>query len=54
MGRRFALALSLLGCSALSLPAVAQNAKSNVKYRVEEMTGLTVHAVNVHVESIRV
>ena len=24
MGRRFALALSLLGCSALSLPAVAQ------------------------------
>ena len=38
----------------VSLPAVAQNAKSNVKYRVEEMTGLTVHAVNVHVESIRV
>ena len=37
-----------------SLPAVAQNAKSNVKYRVEEMTGLTVHAVNVHVENIRV
>lgn len=24
MGRRFALALSLLGCSALSLPAAAQ------------------------------
>ena len=38
----------------VSLPAVAQNAKSNVKYRVEEMTGLTVHAVNVHVENIRV
>ena len=37
----------------VSLPAVAQNAKSNVKYRVEEMTGLTVHAVNVHVENIR-
>ena len=38
----------------VSLPAVAQNAKSNVKYRVEEMTGLTVHAVNVHVEYISV
>ena len=38
----------------VSLPAVAQNAKNNVKYRVEEMTGITVHAVNVHVENIRV
>ncbi len=38
----------------VSLPAVAQNAKSNVKYRVEEMTGVTVRAVNVHVENIRV
>ena len=38
----------------VSLPAVAQNARSNVKYRVEEMTGLTVRAVNVHVENIRV
>ena len=38
----------------VSLPAVAQNAKSNVKYRVEEMTGVTVHTVNVHVENIRV
>ena len=38
----------------VSLPAVAANAKNNVKYRVEEMTGLSVRAVNVHVESIRV
>lgn len=38
----------------VSLPAVAQNTKSNVKYRVEEMTGLNVRQVNVHVESIRV
>lgn len=38
----------------VSLPAVAQNAKSNVKYRVEEMAGITVRAVNVHVENIRV
>lgn len=38
----------------VSLPAVAQNTKSNVKYRVEEMTGITVRNVNVHVENIRV
>ncbi len=38
----------------VSLPAVAQNTKSNVKYRVEEMTGLTVRNVNVHVENVRV
>lgn len=38
----------------VSLPAVARNTKSNVRYRVEEMTGITVRAVNVHVENIRV
>lgn len=38
----------------VSLPAVAQNTRSNVKYRVEEMTGLGVRNVNVHVESVRV
>jgi len=38
----------------VSLPAVAENTRSNVKYRVEEMTGLIVRMVNVHVESIRV
>ncbi len=38
----------------VSLPAVAQNAVSNVKYRVEELTGLHVRNVNIFVESIRV
>ena len=38
----------------VSMPAVAQNTRSNVKYRLEEMTGLNVCAVNVHVENIRV
>lgn len=38
----------------VSLPAVAANTKSNVRYRIEEMTGLTVTCVNVHVEAIRV
>ncbi len=38
----------------VSLPAVAQNARDNVRYRIQEMTGLTVRNVNIHVESIRV
>lgn len=38
----------------VSLPAVAMNTRSNVKYRVEEITGLHVRAVNIHVENIRV
>ncbi len=36
-----------------SLPAVAQNAIGNVRYRVEELTGLKVKNVNIHVEGIR-
>ncbi len=38
----------------VSLPAVATNTRSNVKYRVEEITGLSVRTVNIHVENIRV
>jgi uncharacterized alkaline shock family protein YloU len=38
----------------VSLPAVAQNAVSNVKYRVEDLTGLHVRNVNIFVESIKV
>ena len=38
----------------VSLPAVAQNAVSNVKYRVEDLTGLHVRNVNIFVEAIKV
>ena len=38
----------------VSLPAVANNTISNVKYRVEDMTGLSVDYVNIYVEAIRV
>ena len=37
----------------MSLSAVAQNARDNVRYRVQEMTGLSVHNVNIYVEGIR-
>ena len=36
-----------------SLSAVAQNAIENVRYRVNELTGLTVRNINIHVEAIR-
>ena len=38
----------------VSLTAVAQNAVSNVKYRVEDYTGLHVRKVNIFVENIKV
>ena len=38
----------------VSLPAVAMNTRDNVKYYVEEYTGLKVQYVNIHVEGIRV
>lgn len=38
----------------VSLPAVARNARDNVRYRVQELTGLTVRNVNIFVEGIRV
>lgn len=38
----------------VSLPAVAENTQSNVKYRIEDLTGIKVRNVNIFVESIRV
>ena len=37
----------------VSLTAVAQNAIGNVRYRVQDLTGLKVRNVNVHVEGIK-
>lgn len=36
----------------LSMSAVAQNIISHVKYRIESLTGMTVHDVNIHVEDV--
>lgn len=38
----------------VSLPVVAQNVRENVRYRVQDLTGLKVRNVNIHVENIRV
>ena len=38
----------------VSIKAVADNLMSNVKYRVEEFTGLEVEKINIYVEGVRV
>ena len=38
----------------VSISAVAENLISNVKYKVEEFTGIAVEKINVYVEGVRV
>ncbi len=38
----------------VNIPAMAENLTSNVKYRVEEFTGLAVEKINIYVEGVRV
>lgn len=38
----------------MSLPTVATNTRDNVRFRVQEVTGLKVRNVNIFVESVRV
>ena len=38
----------------VSIPAVSDNLTSNVKYKVEEFTGMTIEKINIFVEGVRV
>ena len=38
----------------VSISAVSDNLISNVKYRVEDFTGLTIEKINILVEGVRV
>lgn len=38
----------------VSIQAVADNLISNVKYKVEEFTGLSIEKINIYVEGVRV
>ena len=38
----------------VSISAVSDNLISNVKYKVEEFTGLTIEKINIPVEGVRV
>ena len=41
-------------CYGVSISAVCENLVSNVKYRVEEFTGMEVDKINIYVEGVRV
>ena len=38
----------------VSISAVSDNLMSNVKYKVEEFTGMTIEKINIFVEGVRV
>ena len=38
----------------VSISAVTDNLISNVKYKVEEFTGMTVNKINIYIEGVRV
>ena len=38
----------------VSIPAVTDNLISNVKYKVEEFTGMSVDKINIYIEGVRV
>lgn len=37
----------------VSIPAVADNLLNNVKYKVEEFTGMEIDKINIYVEGVR-
>ena len=38
----------------VNIPTVAENLISNVRYRVEEFTGLEIDKINIYVEGVKV
>ena len=48
------IGLHIIVAYGVSISAVANNLISNVKYKVEEFTGMKVQDVNVYVEGVRV
>ena len=54
VGDTVSISLFIIVEYGVNIHAVGETIRSNVKYRVEEMTGLTVDKIDVNVESIRV
>lgn len=48
------IGLHIVVAYGVSISAVAENLISNVKYKVEEFTGMTVGQIHVYVEGVRV
>ena len=51
---RIALDFHVIVAYGISISAVADNLIENVKYKVEEFTGMTVDKINIYVEGVRV
>ncbi|MBQ4483141.1 MAG: Asp23/Gls24 family envelope stress response protein [Lachnospiraceae bacterium] len=51
---KISLDLHVIVAYGVSIKAVSDNLMSNLKYRVEEFTGLEVETVNIFVEGVRV
>lgn len=51
---RLTISLHIIVAYGVSISAVADNLISNVRYKVEEFTGMEVDKVNVLVESVRI
>ena len=51
---RITLEFHVIVAYGVSISAVSDNLISNVKYRVEEFTGLTIDKINILVEGVRV
>lgn len=51
---RITLEFHVIVAYGVSISAVSDNLTSNVKYRVEEFTGLTIEKINILVEGVRV
>ena len=53
-GNKITIDLHIIVAYGVSISAVAENLISNVKYKVEEFTGLEVEKINIFVEGVRV
>ena len=51
---RITLSFHVIVSYGVSISAVSDNLISNVKYKVEEFTGMTVEKINIFVEGVRV
>lgn len=52
-GKRISLDFHVIVAYGVSISAVADNLLSNVKYKLEEFTGMEIEKINVYVEGVR-
>lgn len=48
------IGLHIIVSYGVNIPSVCENLRENVKYKVEECTGMSVETINIYVEGVRV